>query len=133
MSPPIGPYTPIVRAGPWLDLLGPARPGHRPDGGAAALVDGGHRAQLPPGPGQRWPTAGPARGPTLADVVKTTVFVTDMGDYAAVNEAYVGVLRRPPAGPLGGGRGRAARSGRAVEVEAVGLPCRLTARAAAAR
>jgi 2-iminobutanoate/2-iminopropanoate deaminase len=27
-------------------------------------------------------------GATLRDVIKTTVFITDMDDYAAVNEAY---------------------------------------------
>jgi 2-iminobutanoate/2-iminopropanoate deaminase len=29
-----------------------------------------------------------AAGSSLADVVKTTVFLVDMGDYAAVNEVY---------------------------------------------
>jgi 2-iminobutanoate/2-iminopropanoate deaminase len=32
---------------------------------------------------------------TLADVVKTTVFVTDMSDFAAVNEVYLGYFDDP--------------------------------------
>jgi 2-iminobutanoate/2-iminopropanoate deaminase len=56
-------------------------------------------------------------GAGLADVVKTTVFMTDIADFAAINEAYVSVFgeHRPArtavavaALPLGG----------AVEVEA---------------
>jgi 2-iminobutanoate/2-iminopropanoate deaminase len=53
------------------------------------LVEGGAAAQLT----QALDNAGRLladHGATPADVVKTTVFVTDMGGYAAVNEAYVG-------------------------------------------
>ena len=31
-------------------------------------------------------------GATLADVVKTTVFLTDIGDYAEMNEVYTAAL-----------------------------------------
>lgn len=34
-------------------------------------------------------------GATLADVVKTTVFLQDMGDFAAVNEVYAGFFSAP--------------------------------------
>ena len=34
-------------------------------------------------------------GLTLDDIIKTTVFVTDMGDFAAVNEAYVTRFNEP--------------------------------------
>jgi len=91
MSTPIGPYSPIVSAGPWLICSGQL--GLRPatGGGAAAsgpsLVEGGAPAQLT----QALSNADRLlrdNGSGSADVVKTTVFVTDMDGYAAVNEAY---------------------------------------------
>jgi 2-iminobutanoate/2-iminopropanoate deaminase len=93
MSTPIGPYTPIVRAGPWLICSGqlglrpPAADAGPADPPAPALVDGGAAAQLTQALAN---AAGllQSQGATPADVVKTTVFVTDMGGYAAVNEAY---------------------------------------------
>jgi 2-iminobutanoate/2-iminopropanoate deaminase len=53
------------------------------------LVEGGAAAQLT----QALVNAGrllAEHGATPVDVAKTTVFVTDMREYAAVNEAYVG-------------------------------------------
>jgi 2-iminobutanoate/2-iminopropanoate deaminase len=93
MSTPIGPYRPIVRAGPWLVTSGqlglmPASEGGGPPD-PPILVEGGAAAQLT----QALVNAGRLladHGATPADVAKTTVFVTDMGEYAAVNEAYVG-------------------------------------------
>lgn len=82
MTPPIGPYTPIVRAGDWLVCSGQlgARDG--------SLVDGGVQAQA------RQAVANLAallegQGASLADVVKTTVFLTHISDFALVNEVYV--------------------------------------------
>ena len=98
MSAPIGPYTPIVRAGPWLICSGQLGLGQAPPDDAAsgapgdpppALVEGGAPAQL----AQALSNAERLLrgcGATTDDVVKTTVFVTDMDEYAAVNEAYVG-------------------------------------------
>jgi len=90
MSTPIGPYTPIVRAGPWLICSGQlglsaTGPGAAPTG--PVLVEGGAPAQLT----QALSNADRLlreNGATPAQVVKTTVFVADMDDYAAVNEAY---------------------------------------------
>jgi 2-iminobutanoate/2-iminopropanoate deaminase len=93
MSTPIGPYTPVVRAGPWLICSGQLGLRQAPvDGGSdpppPALVDGGVAAQLSQALAnaerllQSW-------GASSADVVKTTVFVTDMDEYADVNQAYV--------------------------------------------
>jgi 2-iminobutanoate/2-iminopropanoate deaminase len=92
MSTPIGPYTPIVRAGPWLICSGQLGL-HQgaPDAAPAtppALVAGGAPAQL----AQALANADQLlrdNGATPRQVVKTTVFVTDMDDYPAVNEAYV--------------------------------------------
>ena len=82
MSTPVGPYTPIVRAGEWLVCSGQV--------GVAGgeLVTGGVPEQL------RQALANLERllaseGASLADVVKTTVFLTHISDYAAMNEAYV--------------------------------------------
>jgi 2-iminobutanoate/2-iminopropanoate deaminase len=79
---PVGPYTPAVRAGDWLVVSG-----------QVGLVDGklvgsglegelrqsiaNLRAQLE------------ANGAQLTDVVKTTVFLRHMSDYALMNEVYI--------------------------------------------
>jgi 2-iminobutanoate/2-iminopropanoate deaminase len=92
LSTPIGPYTPIVRAGPWLICSGQlglrqASVGGGSDPAPPALVDGGVAAQL----SQALANAErllQSRGASVADVVKTTVFVTDMDEYADVNQAY---------------------------------------------
>ena len=106
----MGPYTPVVRAGEWLVCSGQV--GLR-DG---ALVDGGLAPQLEQALANLRALL-EGEGVSLADVVKTTVFLTDMADYAAMNEVYVAAF----------GDHRPARSavavaglplGAAVEVEA---------------
>jgi 2-iminobutanoate/2-iminopropanoate deaminase len=82
MSKPVGPYTPIVRAGDWLIVSGQVG---LHDG---SLVDGGVAAQA------RQALANMAgllagEGASMADVVKTTIFVRHISDYTAVNEVYV--------------------------------------------
>ena len=81
MAAPIGPYTPIVRAGDLLVCSGQL------GAHAGVLVDGGVREQT------RQAIANIAallegEGATLADVIKTTVFMTHMNDFAPVNEVY---------------------------------------------
>ena len=51
MSMPVGPYTPVVRAGPFVVCSGQV--GLAIGGSAPALVDGGPRAADPPGDGER--------------------------------------------------------------------------------
>lgn len=82
MTTPVGPYTPIVEAGPWLVCSGQIG---LADG---ALVAGGLEAEL------RQAMANlrgllQSRGASLADVAKTTVFLIDMGDYGEMNRVYV--------------------------------------------
>lgn len=82
MSKPVGPYTPIVEAGPWLICSGQVG---IVDG---ALISGGVEAEL------RQAMANMAgllegAGSSMEDVVKTTVFLTDMADYGIMNEIYV--------------------------------------------
>jgi 2-iminobutanoate/2-iminopropanoate deaminase len=82
VSQPVGPYTPIVEAGPWLVCSGQIG---IVDG---AVVPGGLEAEL------RQAMANLAnllhsKGAALTAVVKTTVFLTDMGDYGEMNRIYV--------------------------------------------
>ncbi len=81
-STPLGPYTPIVRAGEWLVVSGQV--GVR-DG---RLVPGGVSAQVTQALANLEALL-TSEGSCLPDVVKTTVFLSDMGDYDAMNAAYV--------------------------------------------
>lgn len=79
---PVGPYTPIVRAGDWLVVSGQVgiADGQIAPGGVAGELRqaiANLEAQLQ------------TEGATLADVVKTTVFLRHMSDYAQMNETYV--------------------------------------------
>jgi 2-iminobutanoate/2-iminopropanoate deaminase len=81
MTKPVGPYTPIVRAGPWLVCSGQVglRDGQLVEGGVAeqaAQCVANVAALLA------------SEGASLDDVVKTTVFLADIGDYSALNDAY---------------------------------------------
>ncbi len=79
---PVGPYTPVVRAGDWLVVSG-----------QVGIVDG----KLVPGglEGELRQAIANLRahldrnGASLADVVKTTVFLRHMSDYALMNDVYV--------------------------------------------
>jgi len=83
MSKPVGPYTPIVRAGDWLVVSGQVGIA---DG---KLVSGGLEGEL------RQAIANLAgllesEGASLADVTKTTVFLRHLGgDYPKMNEVYM--------------------------------------------
>ena len=80
---PVGPYTPVVRAGDWLIVSGQVG---LADG---KLVSGGLEGEL------RQALTNlrghlEANGASLSDVVKTTVFLRHMSDYAIMNEVYAG-------------------------------------------
>lgn len=79
---PVGPYSPVVRAGDWVIVSGQI--GLR-DG---ALVEGGLGSQLEVALANLEGQLATV-GARLDQVAKTTVFLTDMADYAAMNEAYV--------------------------------------------
>lgn len=81
MSKPVGPYTPLVRAG---DLLIASGQLGLIDGG---LVDGGVAGELRQAL-RNLATLVATEGASLDDVVKTTVFLVDMDDYATMNEVY---------------------------------------------
>ncbi len=78
-----GPYSPAVRAGDWLVLAGQVGL----DPATGAIVSGGVDAQA------RQVLANIAAvlrdcGAGLTDVAKTTVFVTDIAQFATVNGVY---------------------------------------------
>jgi 2-iminobutanoate/2-iminopropanoate deaminase len=82
MSKPVGPYSPVLKAGDWVITSGQLG---LADG---VLVEGGVPAQT----AQIFANAKgllESAGASLADVVKCTVFLADMADFAAMNEAYV--------------------------------------------
>jgi 2-iminobutanoate/2-iminopropanoate deaminase len=107
------PYTPIVRAGDFLIVSGQLgiREGKLVEGGVVpqttqALAN--LRALLE------------GAGASLADVVKTTVFLTDIDDWPAMNEAYAEAFgeTRPARSAIGVA---ALPMGGVVEVEAWAL------------
>ncbi len=80
MSKPVGPYTPIVRAGEWLVTSGQI-------GIADGVLAEGFEPQL------RQAMANlegllVGEGASLDQVTKTTVFLVDMGAYAEMNAVY---------------------------------------------
>jgi 2-iminobutanoate/2-iminopropanoate deaminase len=97
MARPVGPYTPIVRAGDWLVVSG-----------QIGIADG--RLVASDAEGQlRQAVANLAallasEGASLADVVKTTVFLRHLGgDYPRMNEVYMEVFgdHRPARSAVG--------------------------------
>ncbi len=87
MSPAVGPYSPVRRVGDWVITSGQV--GLAGDGkGGSALVPGGTVAELRQAL-QNVAEVLAVEGATLPDVVKTTLYLVDMGDFAAVNEVWV--------------------------------------------
>ena len=85
MNKPLGPYSPAVRAGDFLAVSG------QTGSADGALVAGGLEAECR----QVFVNLRgvlEANGASLADVVKTTVFLTDMGDFAAMNSIYAEIF-----------------------------------------
>jgi len=87
----VGHYSTVVKAGPWLVVSGQLGVS------AGALVPGGAGAQTAQAIANL--TAALAgHGASLGDVVKTTVFMTSIDDFGAINQAYAnafGAEHRP--------------------------------------
>ncbi len=81
MSTPVGPYTPLVAAGDFLVTSGQI--GLGPDGLADGFAAQMHQAM------SNLASVAATGGATLDDVVKTTVFLVDMEDYAEMNDLYL--------------------------------------------
>ena len=111
MSKPLGPYTPVVRSGKWIVCSGQL--GVK-DG---ALVDGGVAAEATQAVANLAALL-ESEGASLGDIIKTTVFLTNMDDFAAMNEAYVAAFgdHRPARSTIG--VAALPLAGAAVEIEA---------------
>jgi 2-iminobutanoate/2-iminopropanoate deaminase len=87
---PVGPYAQAVLAGDFVFVAGQIGL----DPATGKLVPGGTRAEL-----DRVLTnltaVLRASGHTLEDVVKTTVYLIDLGEMALVNETYAGAFSAP--------------------------------------
>jgi len=96
MSKPLGPYTPAVRAGDFIIVSGQLG---MKDG---AVVAGGVAGQTTQAIANMKALLA-ANGATLADVVKTTCFLTDIDTFATFNEAYVAAFEgnRPARSTVG--------------------------------
>ncbi len=93
-----GPYSPAVRAGDWLVLAGQVGL----DPATGAMVTGGVDAQARQVLANIAAVLGDC-GAALTHVVKTTVFVTDIGQFATVNAVYAEVFgdHRPARSTVG--------------------------------
>ena len=93
---PVGPYTPVVRAGDWVIVSGQVG---LADG---ALVSGGTGDELRQAM-QNLRGHLESVGASLNDVVKTTVFLRHMSDYALMNEVYIAAFgdHRPARSAIG--------------------------------
>ncbi len=85
MSKPLGPYTPVIRAGDFVIVSGQ---GGMLDG---VKVDGGVHAETVQTM-KNVATQLATVGASLDDVVKTTCFLTDMENFHAFNDAYAEAL-----------------------------------------
>lgn len=110
---PVGPFSPAVRAGDLLFLSGAI--GQAP--GTSEVVKGG----IVPETEQTLrnvETVLKAHGGSMGDVVKCTVFLADMAEWAAMNSVYVRFFRKPyPARSALGANGLA--KGARVEIECI--------------
>ena len=106
MSAPLGPYTPVVRAGDFVIVSG--------QGGIRDGSDRRGRRGGPDDPDDRQRRRPSRRGgtPGLTDVVKTLCFLTDMGTFAEFNDAYAAAFGdHRPARSDGRGVGAPRRDG----------------------
>jgi 2-iminobutanoate/2-iminopropanoate deaminase len=87
--PPVaaGPYRPVVRAGDWIICSGQlgVQAGELVDGVGAQLRQAIANLE----------SLLAAEGAALADVAKTTVFLTDMADFDEMNGIYIGCFSEP--------------------------------------
>ena len=81
MSKPVGPYSPITKGGDLLFTAGQIGINE------GVLVEGGLEAEVRQ-VFVNLRTVLSSANATLADVVKTTVFLVDMGDYVRMNKIY---------------------------------------------
>lgn len=90
---PVGPYSPVVEAGTWIITSGQvgAVPGAD---GSPRIVPGGFDAELRQALSNLAGVLADG-GAGLAQVVKATVYLTDIGDYAAMNRIWIEAFSAP--------------------------------------
>jgi 2-iminobutanoate/2-iminopropanoate deaminase len=88
-APPVGPYSPAVAAAGFVYISGQV--GVNADGDVVGdtAAEQARRAM------ENLQALVRNTGLSMADVVKTTIFLTDMADFAAVNEVYAGFFEPP--------------------------------------
>jgi 2-iminobutanoate/2-iminopropanoate deaminase len=112
---PLAPYSPGIRVGEFVYTAGQVGL----DAATGKLVGGGVQAQTRQAL-ENLKAVLEAAGSSLAHVVKTTVFLADINDYAAVNEVYGEYFpARPPA--RSAVQVAALPVGASVEIEAVAV------------
>jgi 2-iminobutanoate/2-iminopropanoate deaminase len=87
----IGPYSQAVDVGCFVFCSGQLGL----DPATGALVEGGVAAQAQQAMGNLRAVLD-AAGLSFGDVVKTTIFLADMADFATVNEVYARYMPEPP-------------------------------------
>jgi len=89
---PVGPYSPWRRAGDFVILSGQV--GLRADQDAPSIVDGGAPEQLRQALANARALLAEA-GASFDQVVKATLFLVDMDDFAACNEVWMEAFEPP--------------------------------------
>jgi 2-iminobutanoate/2-iminopropanoate deaminase len=92
VSTPVGPYSPWRRAGDLVVISGQL--GLLPGQASPTFVDGGAADQLRQALVNARAVLSEA-GATFDQVVKATLFLVDMGDFAACNEVWVEAFDAP--------------------------------------
>jgi 2-iminobutanoate/2-iminopropanoate deaminase len=88
-APPVGPYSPAVGAGDFVFLSGQIGLDTAGNLVGETAVEQAHQAL------DNMVALLVAAGLTTDAVVKTTIFLTDMADFAAVNDVYAGYFTAP--------------------------------------
>jgi 2-iminobutanoate/2-iminopropanoate deaminase len=89
---PVGPYSPWRRAGDWVVISGQL--GLLPAQDSPTMVDGGAADQLRQALVNARAVLDEA-GATFAQVVKATLFLVNMDDFASCNEVWVEAFEAP--------------------------------------
>ena len=109
----VGPYSQAIASGPFVFCSGQLGL----DPATGTLVEGGVEAQAERAL-RNLGAVLDAAGVSWADVVKTTIFLADIDDFAAVNAVYVQYMPDPPPARSTFAVGALPKGGR-VEIEAI--------------
>ncbi len=113
-APPKGPYSPALKSGDLLFVSGQIGL----DPATGKLVPGGTLPELKQALSNLH-TLLQAAGTTPAAVLKTTLFLVDMGEFAAANEAYAAFFQALPRPTRSCVAVSALPAGARVEIEAI--------------